>query len=126
MLLYIVLTLKVSKHVVFPSDNRIYTLKVLIYILTTIRQEMPLFIGKSTKKQEILSNLDKLFEKLHKDRDIPQGDFPEVERMREQFQNVDFADLPKMNNEHITALNDILRYDLTELVSEINNMDPFS
>ena len=87
---------------------------------------MPLFFGRNEKKQELIANLDKLFEKLHKDRDIPQGDFPEVERMREQFQNVDFADLPKMNNEHITALNDILRHDLTELVSEINTMDPFS
>ena len=76
---------------------------------------MPLFFGRNEKKQELIANLDKLFEKLHKDRDIPQGDFPEVERMREQFQNVDFADLPKMNNEHITALNDILRHDLTEL-----------
>ena len=87
---------------------------------------MPLFFGRNEKKQELIANLDKLFEKLHKDRDIPQGDFPEVERMREQFQNVDFADLPKMNNEHITALNDILRHDLTELVSEINTMDAFS
>ena len=87
---------------------------------------MPLFFGRNEKKQELIANLDKLFEKLHKDRDIPQGDFPEVERMREQFQNVDFADLPKMNNEHITALNDILRHDLTELVSEINTMNPFS
>ena len=123
MLLYIVLTLKVSKHVVFPSDNRIYTLKVLIYILTTIRQEMPLFIGKSTKKQEILSNLDKLFEKLHKDRDIPQGDFPEVERMRELLQNVNFNNLPKLNNDHLITINSLLRNEFTELVSEINSIE---
>ena len=105
---------------------RIVTLKAHAHIVGSLRHEMPLFFGRNEKKQELIANLDKLFEKLHKDRDIPQGDFPEVERMREQFQNVDFADLPKMNNEHITALNDILRHDLTELVSEINTMVAFS
>ena len=105
---------------------RIVTLKAHAHIVGSLRHEMPLFFGRNEKKQELIANLDKLFEKLHKDRDIPQGDFPEVEKMRELFQNVDFADLPKMNNEHITALNDILRHDLTELVSEINTMDPFS
>ena len=111
-----------TKHVVFPYDYRLYTLKVLIYILTTIRHEMPLFIGKSTKKEEILSNLDKLFEKLHKDRDIPQGDFPEVERMRELLQNVNFNNLPKLNNDHLITINSLLRNEFTELVSEINSI----
>ena len=111
---------------IFFSIFRIVTLKAHAHIVGSLRHEMPLFFGRNEKKQELIANLDKLFEKLHKDRDIPQGDFPEVERMREQFQNVDFADFPKMNNEHITALNDILRHDLTELVSEINTMDPFS
>ena len=113
-------------NIFFSIFFRIVTLKAHAHIVGSLLHEMPLFFGRNEKKQELIANLDKLFEKLHKDRDIPQGDFPEVERMREQFQNVDFADLPKMNNEHITALNDILRHDLTELVSEINTMDPFS
>ena len=76
---------------------------------------MPLFFGRNEKKQELIANLDKLFEKLHKDRDIPQGDFPEVERMRELLQNVDFNNLPKLNNDHLITINRLLRNEFTEL-----------
>ena len=98
-------------------------MKVHAHIVGAIRQDMPLFIGKSIKKQEIISNLHILFETLQKDRDIPQGDFPEVDRMKEQLQNVNFNHLPKFDNNHLTVLNNVLRFDLTELVAEINSIN---
>ena len=109
-------------NIFFSIFFRIVTLKAHAHIVGSLLHEMPLFFGRNEKKQELIANLDKLFEKLHKDRDIPQGDFPEVERMRELLQNVNFNNLPKSNNDHLITINSLLRNEFTELVSEINSI----
>lgn len=105
--------------------KRICTLKVHAQILGSLRQEMPMFIGKNSKKQELISNLDDLFEKLHKDCDIPKGDFPPVNRTQELLESFNFNQLPKLNNDHLITLNNVLRHDLTQLVTEINKINSF-
>ena len=90
--------------------------KVQAFILDHLRSEMPAIFGKQSKKDDLIENLDKVFNHLHKSRQIPVGDFPRVRDMKEKLGEYDFKQFPKLNVHLIKAVDDMLAQDISSLM----------
>ena len=90
--------------------------KVQMYILHQLRNEMPSLFGKQSKKDQLLENLDQVFNGIHKARQIPVGDFPKVKTMRERLEEYDFTRFPKLNQQLIDAVDEMLAIDISRIM----------
>lgn len=53
---------------------------------------MPKFLGKEKKKKELIRKLGEIFNKIQRQKNIPAGDLPEIDRFRKNLQFQDFND----------------------------------
>lgn len=93
--------------------------KVHAYIIAELRKQMPSMIGKEKKKKELIQNLDKIFETLQKEHGISPGDFPDVEKMRENLKNVDFTRFNAIKPRLLEVVDDMLAKDIARLMGQI-------
>lgn len=64
--------------------------KVHAFIISELKEEMPSVFGKDSKKKELIKNLDKIYEKIQRQYNISPGDFPQIHKMREILDQMDF------------------------------------
>ncbi|CAD5231142.1 unnamed protein product [Bursaphelenchus xylophilus] len=93
--------------------------KVHAYIIAELRKQMPSMIGKEKKKKELIQKLDKIFEQLQKEHNISPGDFPDVDKMRENLQNVDFTKFNAIKPRLLEVVDEMLANDIARLMSQI-------
>ena len=86
--------------------------------------------GKDSKKKELISKLGDTFAQIQREHQISPGDFPNLERMKEQLQHQDFTKFhplkPKLleNVDHMLA-NDIARLmQMIPMEEEVRNDTP--
>lgn len=89
--------------------------KVQAFILNQLRNEMPSLFGKQSKKESLIENLDQVFNGLHKNKQIPVGDFPSCKIMRERLTEYDFTKFPKLNPQLIDMVDEMLAVDISRL-----------
>jgi len=51
-----------------------------MYILSHLKNEMPMFFGKGDRMAELIKGLDVEFRKIQQQYRLPPGDFPNIER----------------------------------------------
>uniref|UniRef100_A0A0N5C7H8 EH domain-containing protein 1-like n=1 Tax=Strongyloides papillosus TaxID=174720 RepID=A0A0N5C7H8_STREA len=93
--------------------------KVHAYIIAELRKQMPTMIGKEKKKKELITNLDKIFEQLQKEHNISPGDFPDVNKMRENLQNCDFTKFNPLKPKLLEVVDGMLSSDIARLMAQI-------
>ncbi|CAD5225809.1 unnamed protein product [Bursaphelenchus okinawaensis] len=93
--------------------------KVHAYIIAELRKQMPSMIGKEKKKKELIQKLDKIFEQLQKEHNISPGDFPDVDKMRENLQNADFTKFNAIKPRLLEVVDEMLANDIARLMSQI-------
>jgi len=93
--------------------------KVHAYIIAELRKQMPSMIGKEKKKKELIQNLDKIFEQLQKEHGISPGDFPDVEKMRENLKNADFTSFNAIKPRLLEVVDNMLATDIARLMAQI-------
>ena len=90
--------------------------KVHAYILSQLRSEMPTLWGKQSKKDSLIENLEVVFRTVHKAKQLPVGDFPQVKRMKEQLQEYDFTKFPRLDQRMIDQVDDMLAVDIARIM----------
>uniref|UniRef100_A0AC35UFD4 EH domain-containing protein 1-like n=1 Tax=Rhabditophanes sp. KR3021 TaxID=114890 RepID=A0AC35UFD4_9BILA len=93
--------------------------KVHAYIIAELRKQMPSMIGKEKKKKELIANLDKIFEQLQKEHNISPGDFPDVEKMRDNLANCDFTKFNPIKPKLLEVVDGMLSSDIARLMAQI-------
>lgn len=93
--------------------------KVHAYIIAELRKQMPSMIGKEKKKKELIQKLDKIFEQLQREHNISPGDFPDVDKMRENLQNVDFTKFNAIKPRLLEVVDEMLANDIARLMAQI-------
>ena len=92
--------------------------KTHAYIMSHIKNEMPVF-GKEAKMKQIIANLPKIFLQIERETDIPAGDFPNVEEFQEKLRMFDITKLQKLNQGLIDALDKMISTELPRLMSQV-------
>jgi GTP-binding protein EngB required for normal cell division len=95
--------------------RRMRLARVHMYLLDHLRNKMPTFM-KVKEKQKLIANLDKIFEDVARERNLPLGDFPDVRVMREQLAEKDFSTFPRLDPKRVQGLENMLDKDIPAIL----------
>ncbi|CRG99885.1 EH (Eps15 homology) protein, putative [Plasmodium relictum] len=98
--------------------KRCRTLKVHIYLLSYLRKKLP-FFRKDGKKKNLINDLETVYQNVSKDFNLPIGDFPPVQFMKEKLYEIDWAKIPKLNIKKIERINKVLNIHIPQLLEMI-------
>ncbi|KAG0368651.1 hypothetical protein BGZ54_001462 [Gamsiella multidivaricata] len=98
--------------------------KVHAYIIGHLRKEMPTVFGKSTRQQELIRDLDKEFFKVQRLYNIPESDFPNVEKFRQSLRAYKFESFSKIKDPILAAVEEALSMDLPKLMRRFPQGNP--
>lgn len=93
--------------------------KAHAYIISFLRDEMPVLFGKDVKKSELILNLDDIYSKLVNKYQISPGDFPELKKMQKQLVAYDFDSFPFLKPGLLEAVDKMLANDIARLMALI-------
>jgi len=106
--------------------KRARLVKVHALIIGDIKSKMPLLIGKDQKKKELIEKLEETYQRIQKEHLVPEGDFPEIARMKKILEKSDFSSFPRLNESMLWAVDEMMRSDITELMKKIPYEQQFS
>ncbi|KAL7212324.1 hypothetical protein ACSBR2_015079 [Camellia fascicularis] len=95
--------------------------KIHAYIISQLKKEMPTVLGKAKTQQRLIDNLEDIFAKVQREFHLPAGDFPNVEHFREILNNYSIDKFEKLKPKMIQAVDDMLGYDIPELLKNFRN-----
>ncbi|XP_047315448.1 EH domain-containing protein 1-like [Impatiens glandulifera] len=95
--------------------------KIHSYIIGHLRKEMPAMMGKAKTQQRLIDNLEDEFGKVQREHHLPAGDFPNVEQFRETLSGYTFDKFEKLKPKMIQSVDDMLGYDIPELMKNFRN-----
>ena len=84
---------------------------------------MPSVFGKDSKKREIIKNLDRIYEKIQHVHNISPGDFPNINKMREVLELLDFKTFKPLDKKLIERAENMLATDITQLMQMLPKED---
>ncbi|XP_076129994.1 EH domain-containing protein 2 [Alosa pseudoharengus] len=87
-----------------------------VYIISYLKQEMPLMFGKETKKRDLIYDLPDIFARIQQRHQISPGDFPDCAKMQERLMSHDFTKFKVLKPKLMTALDDFLTTDIARLM----------
>lgn len=93
--------------------------RVHAYLMDHIYASMPTFFGHSAEKDRILGNLHQICYQLSQTKNLPLGDFPNPDIMKQRLVNIDFTKLSYLDPRKMQALTELLDQDLPELLKLI-------
>ncbi|KAL0363200.1 UNVERIFIED_CONTAM: EH domain-containing protein 1 [Sesamum calycinum] len=96
--------------------------KIHAYIMSHLKKEMPALMGKAKTQRRLMDNLETEFEKVQREYHLPAGDFPNVEHFREVLSRYNIDDFEKLKPKMIQAVDDMLGYDIPELLKNFRNI----
>lgn len=75
--------------------------------------------GKESKKKELINNLGDIFTLIQREHQISPGDFPNLERMKEQLQHHDFTKFHPIKPQLLKQVDAMLANDIARLMQMI-------
>jgi len=93
--------------------------KVHAYIMAHLKKQMPSTFGKEAKKKELIATLAQTYEQLQREHQISPGDFPDIKRMQEGLQHLDFSKFQPLKPKLLAAVDRMLAEDIAVLMSMI-------
>ena len=91
--------------------------KANAYIVSYLREQMPTF-GKEKKKQELLHNLNGVFNTVMKRYSLAIGDFPPIDTYRDRLEGLDWSKFPKLNQAMIDSVDEALSTQIPYLLKK--------
>lgn len=80
---------------------------------------MPSVFGKESKKKELVKKLNNVYAELQKEHQIPLGDFPDMDLMKEKLAQQDFSKFNTLKPKLLEAVDAMLRDDISRIMSMI-------
>jgi len=99
--------------------KRIRLAKVHAYLLDHLKKKMPSMFGKGKEQKKLIENLTEVYKVIAKDRNLPLGDFPDPNMMKEKLTASDFTKFNKINIKKMEALEDMLSVQVPRLLELI-------
>jgi len=93
--------------------------KVHACILDTLGRKMPSMFGKDKAQAKLIDTLTDIYQEIAKEKNLPLGDFPHPEMMKEKLRMQDFSKFKKMDKKKIEDLEEMLTRDVPELLKKI-------
>ncbi|XP_051198864.1 EH domain-containing protein 1 [Lolium perenne] len=95
--------------------------KIHAYIIGHLKNQMPTMMGKAKAQQRLIDNLEDEFAKVQREHHLPAGDFPFVDHFRDVLGGYSIDKFEKVKPKMIQAVDDMLGYDIPELLKNFRN-----
>ncbi|KAK9091981.1 hypothetical protein Syun_026892 [Stephania yunnanensis] len=95
--------------------------KIHAYLISHLKEEMPVLFGKSKAQRMLIDHLEDEFDKVRRQYHLPPGDFPNVEKFREFLSGQNIDEFEKLKPRMIQAVDDMLDHDIPELLKKFKN-----
>jgi len=95
--------------------KRTRSVRVHALLINYIRKQMP-SIGRTSKKKEILKNLDKYLEALQAEYHLAKTDLPDVQALKIQLERHDFSKFPVIKKDTLNILENVLSEEITRVI----------
>lgn len=98
--------------------KRIRLVKVHLCILGYLKEQVPwLSLARKRARQNMLNDLDQVFDTVCKRHNLAAGDMPEVDEFREALSAFpDFSELPALDNAALNQLDDLIENDIPNIM----------
>lgn len=95
--------------------------KIHAYIISHLKKEMPIVIGKAKAQQKLIDNLEVEFAKVQREFHLPAGDFPNVDHFKEVLSVYNIDKFEKLKPKMIQDVDDMLAHDIPNLLKTFRN-----
>jgi len=99
--------------------KRARLLRAHAYLLGHLKAQMPTLMGKSKKKQELIGNLNLVYQELASKHGLSMGDFPDVNATRGKLEGFDFKSFSKVDTKVAAGLDSFLNTSVSKLLEQI-------
>jgi hypothetical protein len=93
--------------------------KTHAHIISHLKSQMPALFYKDSKQSELIENLEAEFSKLATTKQIPRGDFPDLEKFKALLKGYKISEFPKLNMKMIENMDEVLGVDIPLLMKQV-------
>lgn len=99
--------------------KRARSVKVHAYIIHYLRKQLPYTFGKREKQARLIGRLDRELVMCARRYELPRGDFPPVDRLREALLEIkDLSEFPKLDKRLVKDMDKVFSVDIPELLEK--------
>lgn len=108
--------------------KRMRSVRAHTYVVHELRDAMPSMFGKEKKQRALVESLDNTFRSVHKKRNIPPGDFPDLNKFKSVAREMDFTEFPRIdgsrlkNGKLMTELDRAMSEDIPRLMENLQGV----
>ncbi|XP_015973051.1 EH domain-containing protein 1 isoform X1 [Arachis duranensis] len=95
--------------------------KIHACIISHLKNEMPVLMGKAKAQERLIDNLASEFVKVQREFHLPPGDFPDIEHFREILSGFNIDNFERLKPKMIQAVDDMLAYDIPNLLKNFKS-----
>ena len=99
--------------------KRVRICKVHAYILSYLKEQMPMFMGYQKKQAQLMENMKQVFRSVMKKYNLAPGDFPDIDDFRSKLQEQDFSKFAPLKQKLIDEVEGVLGSDLPRLMEAL-------
>ena len=100
--------------------------KVHAYLISSIKEQMPMMMGHAKKSKEILANLPGLFRSVMKRFNLPAGDFPDITDFKSKLEEQDFSKFHSLKQKYIDDAEHVMSTEFPRLMEALpRSMDSY-
>lgn len=93
--------------------------KVHAYVISNLKEQMPMLMGHAKKQKQLIDDLPKVFRTCMKRYNLAPGDFPDLEAMRSRLVESDFSKFNTLKQRLLDDVETVLSIDLPRLMKEL-------
>lgn len=93
--------------------------KVNAYVISHLKEKMPMMTGFKKKQEELIRGMDGVFRTVMKTNNLAPGDFPPIDSFRNKLQDLDFTKFKSLKPKHLQMIEQLLSEDIPRLMEQL-------
>jgi hypothetical protein len=99
--------------------KRVRICKVHAYIISHLKEQMPMMMGHAKKQKTLVDTLPAVFRTVMKKFNLAPGDFPDIHDFQEKLQEMDFRKFHTLKQKLIDDIDSVLGNDIPRLMEAL-------
>jgi hypothetical protein len=103
--------------------KRVRASKVHAYIVSYLKEQMPMFYGGAKKQAALIDKLPEVFRSVMRKYNLAAGDFPDIEDFRAKLREQDFSKFPTLKQKLLDEIETVMSIDFPRLMEALPKPD---
>jgi hypothetical protein len=99
--------------------KRVRICKVHAYIISHLKEQMPMMMGFAKKQKQLIENLPTVFRSVMKKFNLAPGDFPDIRDFQDKLAEMEFSKFHSLKQKLIDDVETVLSHDIPRLMEAL-------